>query len=178
MNPKTNTRNPWFEEFWEEQFNCTINRIQSSNLNKRVCTGDENLNVTQDGFIHFVIDSVFAMAHAVQKLIQFKCGQITHTTEKRECEIKAAEIKGPELLKAIRNVEFKSITGRNVKFTSVSGDGLAPFEVFQFQKNEFGKYSYNKIAEWDSEKPFIINKSTLKWRDGSSELPKSVCKGD
>lgn len=154
--------------------------MQSNKLNKRVCTGNETLNVTQDGFVHFVIDSVFAMAHAVQNLLNKKCAKYKQDlTRLKECEQRAAELKGSELLKAIREVEFNSISGRTVKFIKDKqnmGDGLAPFEVFQFQRDEHGKYSYKKIAEWDSEKQFVINKSTLKWRDGTNVLPRSVCK--
>ena len=142
-----------------------------------MCSGEENLSVTQDGFIHFVVDSVFAMAHAIQKLINSKCAMHKHdSTRLSECESKISQIKGSEVLEAIRNVEFKSITGRTVKFIKNIGDGLAPFEVFQFQRLENGKYNYKKIAEWDSEKAFVLNKSSLKWRDGTSNLPRSVCK--
>jgi hypothetical protein len=148
-------------------------------LNKKSCTGNESLNFVQDGFIHFVIDSVYAMAYAIHNILENNCAIYKNNQkELRKCELKAAEINGPELLNAIRNVEFKSITGRTVKFSKdkkFEGDGLAPFEVFQFQKDN-GIYKYVKIAEWDSEKEFFINKSQLKWRDGTNNLPRSVCK--
>jgi hypothetical protein len=134
LKPKSNTRNPWFVEFWEEQFNCTIiNRSSiSPTLNRRPCSGEENLSVTQDGFIHFVIDSVFAMAHGIQNLLNTYCGYLSHNKKLfYECQLNT-ELQGPELLNAIRNVEFTSITGRQVKFVKDKenlGDGLAPFEV-------------------------------------------------
>ena len=133
--------------------------------------------MTQDGFIHFVIDSVFAMAHAAHNLLDFHCPNKTEI-ELFYCRRKTI-LKGSELLKAIRNVEFTSITGRKVKFIKDkenSGDGLAPFEIFQYQQYEPGRYRYEKIAEWESDKPFIIDKSKLKWRDGTNNLPRSVCK--
>ena len=149
----------------------------TNRLNKRLCSGDESLNVTQDGFIHFVIDSVFTMAHAMHNLFERHCANKSGK-ELQKCR-RSTSLKGPELLKAIRDVEFNSITGRKVKFIKDkenTGDGLAPFEVFQYQQYEPGKYRYEKIAEWESDKPFLINKSKLKWRDGTNVLPRSVCK--
>jgi hypothetical protein len=185
LKPKTNKRNVWFNEFWEEQFNCTMDHAVSySNqpkLSKRLCTGEENLNFTQDGFIHFVIDSVFSMAYAIQNLLNTHCSNFTaHTQQFFDCQHKIA-LRGPELLKAIRNVEFVSITGRPVRFIKDKeniGDGLAPFEVFQYQQYEPGKFGYKKLTEWEKDKPFIMDKSILKWNLGQNneKLPKSVCK--
>jgi hypothetical protein len=50
LNPYTNTRNPWFREFWQHRFNCSINedygtstaisaRIVSASLERGECTG-------------------------------------------------------------------------------------------------------------------------------------------
>jgi hypothetical protein len=105
--------------------------------------------MTPDGFIHFVIDSVFAMAYAIQAIINKSCAN--HTVANLfDCEGFSTKM-GPRLLKEIRTVEFDSITGRRVKFLK-NGDGIIPFEVFQYQKMNGGKYGYEKIAEWDSEK--------------------------
>lgn len=156
LKPKTNLRNPWFIEFWERQFNCTMDPKEALKNEKstiKLCTGEEELDVTQDGFIHFVIDSVFAMAHAIQSIVNTKCKNYNRD-ELFKCE-HLSPIKGPELLEAIRNVEFLSITGRRVKFLKDKenrGDGIVPFEVFQYQIDDQGKYNYQKIAEWDSEK--------------------------
>lgn len=147
-------------------------------LNKRPCTGDENLNFTQDGFVHFVIDSVFAMAHAIQDLMDTHCANLTKQ-KLFECQHKTV-FKGTELLKAIRNVEFTSVSGRKVKFIKDkenSGDGLAPFEVFQYQQYEPGKFGYQRITEWEKDKPFSLDVGKLKWYyDGINQIPRSVCK--
>ena len=154
LKPKTNTRNPWFVEFWEGQFNCTMNHVISKNGPlKSFCTGEEQLHVAQDGFIHFVIDSVFAMAYAIQEIRNVHCKDYSKE-ELHRCP-HLSPIKGFELLKAIRNIEFDSITGRRVKFLQDKenlGDGIVPFEVFQYQFDEKKKYHYQKIAEWDSDK--------------------------
>lgn len=176
LKPKLNKRNPWFREFWEEQFNCTLARSATAvRLSKRQCTGEERLNVTQDGFIHFVIDSVFAMAHGIHSLLEHHCGLLRQNrTLMSDCR-RSIELQGSELLDSIRNVEFTSITGRKVKFIKNkknSGDGLAPFEVFQYQRTPQGNFKYVKIAEWESDRDFTIQKSNLRWGDGTSKIPR------
>jgi hypothetical protein len=194
LTPDTNTRNPWFAEFWEDEFNCTIDQevIYSNRprLNRPFCTGREHLNITQDGFVHFVIDSVYVMAHALHNLITKNCGEQAHYTggnqELFDCQFKRA-FKGTELLEAIRNVDFTSITGRRVKFIKDkdnSGDGLAPFEVFQYQQYEPDKFGYRKITEWEKERPFRMDKRKLQWSSVTTAsvrgggIPRSVCKED
>jgi hypothetical protein len=162
----------------------------------QLCSGEEQLQVAQDGFIHFVIDSVYAMAHAIHSIKNKYCKNIK-ADELLKCE-HLSPIKGPELLREIRNVEFNSISGRRVKFLKDKanlGDGIVPFEVFQYQYDEKNKYHYEKIAEWDSDKDymkvsikaalkinsfilsiFTIETSKLKWRGGSNSIPKAVCK--
>jgi hypothetical protein len=118
-----------------------------------LCTGEEQLNITQDSFIHFVIDSVYAMAHAIENLIKQQCTKHQHnvavahnaaasTANFLRC-LNSVEMRGADLLKEIRRVEFDSITGRRVRFVE-GGDGLAPYEVFQYQllDPDTNKYGY------------------------------------
>jgi hypothetical protein len=93
------------------------------------------------------------MAHAVQAIISKSCSNYT-MDNLFECP-DLAPITGPRLLREIRRVEFISITGRRVKFLR-NGDGVVPFDVFQYQKIHEGKYGYEKIGEWDSEKKYIL----------------------
>jgi hypothetical protein len=111
-------------------------------LNRHLCSGEESLNITQDSFIHFVIDSVYAMAHAIEKIMDSNCKHHHIRAELIKCQ-RSVEMKGPELLNEIRKVEFQSITGRTVRFIE-GGDGIAPYEVFQYQllDAQKGKYGY------------------------------------
>ena len=173
-----------------------MNKSVAKSKQLQLCSGEEQLQYAQDGFIHFVIDSVFAMAHALHSIKNKYCKTIK-ADELYKCE-QFSPIKGPELLREIRNVEFNSISGRRVKFLKEKtnlGDGIVPFEVFQYQYDEQNKYHYEKIAEWDSDieytrrikivaqkynsyflSKFTIESAKLKWRGGSNSLPKAVCK--
>ncbi len=115
---------------------------------KGPCTDTDQLNVKPDSYIHFVIDSVFAIAHAIEAIIKKSC---SHLSEDKLFECRdLVPIKGARLLKEILNIEFTSVTNRKVRFSQL-GDGLVPYEIFQYQKKSDGEYVYEKIAKWDGE---------------------------
>lgn len=39
LNPYTNTRNPWFKEFWSKTFDCTFDETEVQSKGFRKCTG-------------------------------------------------------------------------------------------------------------------------------------------
>lgn len=89
------TRNPWFHEFWERQFNCSF---QSE-------TCDESKDIaSSQGFhplalISSAMDTVYTYAHAIQNLINDHCPGATGKAA-REC------IKGNILLDYLMNTSF------------------------------------------------------------------------
>ena len=73
LKPKTNKRNVWFEEFWEQTFECSFRNVS----NVRTCTGNEEL---KEGVGYFrktpvlnVINAVYAYAYAFKKVIWYEC---------------------------------------------------------------------------------------------------------
>jgi hypothetical protein len=63
--------------------------------------GDETVTYEQEGLVQFVIDSVFAMAHAVHNMLFGNCPP----GATKPChQIRAHD--GPEVLANIRNVSF------------------------------------------------------------------------
>lgn len=74
-------RNPWFEEYWQFAFKCRFDRQAASALNLSVCTSFETFDMTtfkQEGLVQMVIDSVYALAHAVRNLIMEHCEHLYH----------------------------------------------------------------------------------------------------
>ena len=43
LRPDSNTRNPWFKEFWEEKFKCDLPGVHSKQVFNTSCTGDVEL---------------------------------------------------------------------------------------------------------------------------------------
>ncbi|XP_076343953.1 metabotropic glutamate receptor 3-like [Tachypleus tridentatus] len=167
LRPESNTRNPWFKPFWEQRFHC---KFDSDNTNTSRCTGDETLNkYEQEGLVPFVIDAVYAMAHALHNMIKDRC----------ESFLKCDEIypapTGNELLAYIRNVSFKSPQGGNmvVRFNQ-NGDAPGSYHIFQFQQQRKGKYDYQVIGQWTEER-LTLNMNLVQWKGNDKVVPMSNC---
>uniref|UniRef100_A0AAV2LX68 Receptor ligand binding region domain-containing protein n=1 Tax=Knipowitschia caucasica TaxID=637954 RepID=A0AAV2LX68_KNICA len=100
----TNRRNVWFAEYWEENFDCRLLSTSKKEDTSRKCTGQERIGIDskyeQEGKVQFVIDAVYAMAHALHDMHRDLC-----TDHPTVCPLmEAAE--GKTLLKYIRNASF------------------------------------------------------------------------
>ncbi|CAL1545780.1 unnamed protein product, partial [Lymnaea stagnalis] len=95
----SNTRNPWFVEFWERMFTCSF-------ANK---TCDETRNITESPNFHplsmisKVMDTVYTYAHALQNLLADVCPGVSGR-QARDC------VKGEQLLTYLKNVSFQGET--------------------------------------------------------------------
>ncbi|KAI4875057.1 hypothetical protein NFI96_010053 [Prochilodus magdalenae] len=70
---ENNRRNIWFAEFWEDDFKCKLTRPGIKlDSGQRKCTGEERISrdspYEQEGKVQFVIDAVYAMAHALHSM--------------------------------------------------------------------------------------------------------------
>ncbi|XP_059157921.1 metabotropic glutamate receptor 7-like [Physella acuta] len=161
-----NTRNPWFKEFWADIFNCSIGNYQRG---ARPCTGEERLDkwrhYKQEGLVQFVIDSVFALAHAVHDMMAAQC-----PGEFPRCPV-LKQLHGPTFLQYIRNVSFTGISGAEIQFNK-NGDSLGRYDIFQFQRVK-DEFKYIKVGEWTD--TLILNKSMMRWKNGSQDVPTSFC---
>ncbi|XP_039617410.1 metabotropic glutamate receptor 3 isoform X3 [Polypterus senegalus] len=77
LHPSSNRRNPWFKDFWEQKFQCVL---QNGHSQVKVC--DKHLsidssNYEQESKIMFVINAVYAMAHALHKMQRTLCSNTT-----------------------------------------------------------------------------------------------------
>lgn len=140
LRPKQNVRNPWFKEFWERHFNCSI-----ATETKGSCSG---LNLTLsnsplDNQVANAMDAVYVFAHALDAIQRDKCPD-THAV----CE-RMRNISGREILEYIRRVSFVGASGNQVTFNA-DGDVEARFDVFKLIKRG-NKYADVKIGEWDKE---------------------------
>ncbi|XP_036349549.2 metabotropic glutamate receptor 3 isoform X2 [Ochotona princeps] len=77
LTPYNNHRNPWFRDFWEQKFQCSL---QGKHNHRRAC--DKHLaidssNYEQESKIMFVVNAVYAMAHALHKMQRTLCPNTT-----------------------------------------------------------------------------------------------------
>lgn len=133
-----NCRNIWFSEFWEQRHKCKFEWRNSSK-----CTGDEDLlkGYEQEGLVPFVIDAVYAFAHALDDIINTKCG-----ANGGDCWKSLLPISGHEMLKFIRSTSFKGPQGTEIRFNE-DGDALGYYNIYQYQRNDT-KYDYIQIGTW------------------------------
>ena len=76
LTPQTNQRNPWFEEYWESVFACKLpHNVQ--NTSDVVCSEnlrlDESVGYRQETKVQFVVDAVYAFAHALDHVWRELC---------------------------------------------------------------------------------------------------------
>lgn len=75
LNPKKNLRNPWFREFWEQRFQCSLG---SGGGETPLPLCDKDLSMDKRNFepeskIMFVVNAVYAMAYALHNMQRSLC---------------------------------------------------------------------------------------------------------
>ncbi|XP_062398020.1 metabotropic glutamate receptor 4-like [Sardina pilchardus] len=165
-----NRRNIWFAEFWEDNFQCKLSRHalkKGSGIKK--CTNHERIgkdsHYEQEGKVQFVIDAVYAMAHALHNMHKELCPGRVGLCPAMET------INGSMLLKYIRKVNFTGIATVPVVF-NVNGDAPGRYEIFQYQIRNHTK-EYKVIGNWTDQ--LNLNVEDIRWPGGSLEVPTSIC---
>ncbi|KAM4022398.1 metabotropic glutamate receptor 7 isoform 1-T1 [Anomaloglossus baeobatrachus] len=168
---ENNRRNVWFAEYWEENFNCKLTITGSKKEDTdRKCTGQERIGqdtvYEQDGRVQFVVDAVYAMAHALHNMIKDLCPGSSGLCPAVDPPV------GKKLLKYIRNVSFNGSAGTPVMFNK-NGDALGRYDIFQFQMGNHTAPGYRLIGQWTDE--LQLNIEDMQWSKAMHEIPPSVC---
>ncbi|XP_018418053.1 PREDICTED: metabotropic glutamate receptor 7 [Nanorana parkeri] len=168
---ENNRRNVWFAEYWEENFNCKLTITGSKKEDTdRKCTGQERIGqdspYEQDGRVQFVVDAVYAMAHALHNMIKDLCPGSSGLCPAVDPPV------GKKLLKYIRNVNFNGSAGTPVLFNK-NGDALGRYDIFQYQTGNQSTPGYRLIGQWTDE--LQLNIEDMQWPKGLHDIPTSVC---
>ncbi|XP_022090341.1 metabotropic glutamate receptor 2-like [Acanthaster planci] len=174
LNPMTYDRNPWFGEFWEEHFNCTLPRNTNTTAvrgpsKRRRCPenlklGSEN-NYSQEGQIQFVADSVWAFAHALRDMHR------AHCSGDGLCK-RMQPVKGHELREFLRNVSFQGVSGTRFRFTP-NGDGPVHYKILNYQQVSPNKYKFIEVGSYKDS--LTLNVGAVRYRLQDDHFPKSSC---
>ncbi|XP_005796968.1 metabotropic glutamate receptor 2-like isoform X1 [Xiphophorus maculatus] len=153
LNPYTNTRNPWFKEFWEHHFACSLHELSCSERSLRDGTFD------QESKIMFVVNAVYAMAYALHNMRQAVCSNTSKVCDAMKPS-NGKRLYKEFILKTRFEAPFRPTdTESIVRFDSV-GDSISRYNIFNYHK-EKGKFIYKKVGYWDH--ILILNTSAVPW---------------
>ncbi|CAF2399975.1 unnamed protein product [Rotaria sp. Silwood2] len=136
------SRNPWFNEFWEHRFGCSLT-ISSTCINHQ-------LNETNwDSKLQFIVDATYVFAHALHEYLNctlFSCPPSTSLTD----------IDGKKLFQLILEKTFFMPDSRQIQFNA---ERFVPghYRIYNYRRsNEISSlsdtitspYEYVSIGEW------------------------------
>ena len=181
LNPLNDSANPWFAEYWESVFNCSLgNRPELDECNlANQALGPES-GYRQNSKVTFGFDAVYAFAHAIRKLQQDFCpggrGLCDEIVDSRSGGV---AIHGGLLLEYLHNVSFSPGLSAAVITFDDNGDQQGGFLVKNLKQSTNERYSFEIIGRWDevsgdrSTSLQII--SDVEWNDGYDSTPGSIC---
>ncbi|XP_050675730.1 metabotropic glutamate receptor 2-like, partial [Leptidea sinapis] len=175
LTPQNNPRNPWFVEFWEEQFRCRYPGAPRTpfNVDYKACGGEEKLSVDNTEFeaqLQFVADAVWSFVHAIRDMHRDLCGGKAGLCDAMR------PVNGPTLLRYLRQVRFTGLSGDEFRFDQ-HGDGPARYNILHFKQVSLGVYRWLKVGMYlDGELQLDMNEIQFKW--GERRPPESVCSAE
>ncbi|XP_075975715.1 metabotropic glutamate receptor 5-like [Anticarsia gemmatalis] len=144
LSPHNNTRNPWFQEFWEQKFGCSLAAEPPRGV--RRCSGSESLaaNYTQEPKLALVVRGVYALAHALHAMRGALCGE--------RAGLCAAMLPFNVSLyrQHLARVRFRAPDGGLVAFDH-NGDPppeLSEYDVMSFERSASGAWRYVRVGRW------------------------------
>ncbi|XP_029472928.1 metabotropic glutamate receptor 3 isoform X1 [Rhinatrema bivittatum] len=170
LNPYNNHRNPWFKDFWEQKFQCSL-RMKSPHgktCDKRLTI--DSSNYEQESKIMFVVNAVYAMAHALHNMQRMLCQNTTKLCDAMKT-LDGKKLYQDYLLKVNFTAPFNPPHNANsmVKFDTY-GDGIGRYNVFNFQYSG-GRHSYLRVGRWAETLSLDIDQ--IQW--STSSIPTSQC---
>ena len=157
LTPSTNIRNPFFRESIYYYIYCDLG--PGSGI---YCPDDLTAepDYSQGDRVPFVIDAVYAFAHALQNFLNDNCDSpIRWNRDTQQCDGMKQALTGANLLDYLYNVTFNGIRNHDVRFDK-NGDPSGAYEISNLQINESGQYEYVSVGFWNSaykEKVLILN---------------------
>lgn len=173
--PENNQRNPWFEEYWEDFFQCSLHDNDRYVHNQsRLPPCSESLRIekangyNQDSKVQFVVDAVYAMAIAFHNLQKKVCPDHTGM-----CPAMKSYDGGIFYKQYLISISFVDIAGSVVEFDQ-HGDALGRYNIMNYQRiGNSTMYEYKVIGKWFNGLQLDMNE--IVWSGGRREIPSSVC---
>ncbi|XP_077539072.1 metabotropic glutamate receptor 5-like [Haemaphysalis longicornis] len=171
LKPGNNDRNPWFNQFWEQKFNCTLQPLnETAAQTKRQCTGNESLSqdYEQDTLIEGVQSAIYLVARALHNMLLDNCPE----GAERDC-YRHVHVTGDQFLEYLNNASV--IYRLGIPELNKTRETTPWYDVVNFRKTKGGGYDVVPVASWYNHKLTLLEPPT--WDDDSNvtEVPASEC---
>ncbi|XP_029838725.4 metabotropic glutamate receptor 1 [Ixodes scapularis] len=180
LDPSKNWRDPWFPEFWETKFRCSLNGTPSDdNTYQKPCTGEECLcdNYVQDPKLDGVRKGIYLVAHALDRMVREHCPD-----NDTDCARKV-QVTAPQFLEYLDNGTSHLLNGTfpPCNRTQHSENGTAGcnatspvrYDIMNFQRSNETGYEFVLVGTWGDDGLRMI--SEPQWRDAQDGVPVSRC---
>eukprot|EP00112_Aurelia_sp_Birch-Aquarium-sp1_P001067 Seg1108.5 transcript_id=Seg1108.5/GoldUCD/mRNA.D3Y31 product="Metabotropic glutamate receptor 3" protein_id=Seg1108.5/GoldUCD/D3Y31 len=198
LRPNSNTRNTYFNRFWEQTFNCSLNK--NNNGSKQRCTGSEQLKEGKGFYenapVSPIINAVLAIVYSLKHVLEKKCFHLSGQNM-TACLLTSYpgvygdseevflpdETPNESVLQQLPSVKIPSASGNAFKFDKNSRPDLKNYNIYNTQLQE-GEIRFVNVGLWkdnvSSVRPSLkykdrlfLNVSLMKWK--SSVVPSSQC---
>lgn len=172
LRPSTNP-NPWFKEYWGIFFNCSFQShgpLEQCNESNQTVTG----RYKQNSKVPFVIDAVYAFAHALHNLLLNVCGEVKLCHQAAIHKDHGVIVNGELLLRYLKNVSFVSVSSETISFDE-EGDVHGGYWIKNLQRRPNSFY-YATVGTWNGN---VLNlTSDIEWSTSTVNVPVSICSAD
>lgn len=169
LNTTNNIDNPWFMEFWESLFNCSLGpspSLPGCDLDNQAIP----LDYSQFNQVPLVFDAVYALALSIDNLINTHCSNGSLCSE---ITTPSGAVNGSMVREQLFNVSFINNARERVKF-DINGDvQQATYSIFNLQETSDNVFSFEHVGSWDDENRLVIS-GNIKWNTGQ-DVPSSRC---
>lgn len=168
LDPFTNARNPWFKEFWEVRFNCSLSIGPESARYNRTCTGKEQLREghKQDTKVEFVKKSIYTMAHGLHNMHRDLCPNTSGVCPAM------VPVNGSIFLQYLMNVTFD--WGNETVFFHENGDPPGRYDLMNYQKLPGTQhFDYVQVGSWINGEMRMTG--DVQWNRAQVNPPISIC---
>lgn len=115
LHVNSNTRNVWFQEYWQQKFSCTLktpdNNLRRPSKYPTPCRPERESLATvpynEDPKLAFVINSILAVIHGLDKMHKQICNGTAGLCNEM------ARMNSSLLMHFLKSSRFTGITGRN-----------------------------------------------------------------
>ncbi|XP_032075847.1 metabotropic glutamate receptor 5 isoform X3 [Thamnophis elegans] len=168
LQPETNQRNPWFQEFWQHRFQCRLKGSPQENPKfNKTCISNLTLGTqhVQDSKMGFVINAIYSMAYGLHNMQTTLCPGYAGLCDAMK------PIDGRKLLDSLMKSNFTGVSGDMISFDE-NGDSPGRYEIMNFKKMKKDQYDYIIVGSWDNGELKMIDDDI--WSKKSSVI-RSVC---